>query len=135
MPVTVHLGAHKTATTHLQESLRLAASVLRDSGVYYVGPGELRGELLPVTPGINDSGRLPQRQRARRRLVTAGEVYPEILISDENIIGGTKRHRLFGKAGRIYPDAGLRLARLMSILRNQPVTAALSVRDPVAFNL
>lgn len=135
MVLTLHLGAHKTATTHLQESLRLAICPLRDVGVHYLGPRDLRENLLPLIRSLNDSGRVAQRQRTRRRMRTAFDVYPEILLSDENIIGGTKRHRLFGPNGQIYPDAGPRLRLLTRLLGNRPVVAALSVRDPARFHM
>lgn len=136
MPLTLHLGAHKTATSHLQKALRLANAQLRDAGMFYAGPDNLRETALPLTRALYGTGNVPAlRRRARRRMDGIFEIFPEVLLSDENFIGGTRRGKLFGRAGRVYPEAEQRLAELMAMLRFRPATAVLSVRDPVDFNV
>ena len=133
MVLTLHLGAHKTATTHLQASLRAANGVLRERGVHFAGPTVLRTQRCPLTLALSESGTERQAERARRHLADVAEIYPELLISDENIIGGTRRGYLFGRRGQIYPQAAPRLRKLLTLLPNRPVDAVLSIRDPASF--
>lgn len=136
MPLTLHLGAHKTATSHLQMALRMATANLRDAGMFYAGPERLRETTLPLTRTLYGTGNVPAlRRRARRRMDNVFDLFPEVLLSDENFLGGTRRDKLFGRSGRVYPDAEKRLAELMSMLRHRPATAVLSVRDPADFNV
>lgn len=135
MPLTLHLGAHKTATTHLQESLRMALSSLHNAGVHYMGPKDLREGRVPLIQGLSGPARSPALYRCRRHFHLAAGFYPETILSDENILGGTRRHRLFSSDGRIYPEAEGRLGVLSWVLDHQPIIAALSVRDPAQYNI
>ena len=42
--VHLHLGAHKTATTHLQQIFLTNREALANHGVHYDGPAHLRGK-------------------------------------------------------------------------------------------
>ncbi len=125
--LTVHLGAHKTATTHLQHSLGRARADLRRHGVAYFGPDLLRGRLrLPqlaaAKPAQPDALRAAlARNRARR-----------CVLSDENILGTTRADRV-ARGAQLYPDAGARVARLLASLGVQRALLCLGVRAPLAF--
>lgn len=93
----------------------------------------LRRPSCPLTPAVASVAGPGQPRRAQRLFARVAETCPELLISDENLIGGTRRAVLFGRDGRIYPDAGRRLRKLLTILPNQPAVAVLSVRDPARF--
>lgn len=133
MILTLHLGAHKTATTHLQASLRAAIGALRQRGVCFAGPMHLRRQTCPLTLALSEAGTRRQAAQARQHFARVAETCSELLISDENIIGGTRRGNLFGRQGQIYPDARPRLRKLLRLLPNRPAVAALSVRDPASF--
>ncbi|MDN3713090.1 hypothetical protein QWZ10_17480 [Paracoccus cavernae] len=91
MALILHLGAHKTATTHLQKSLQLAVETLAEAGIYYAGPDLLRTDLCPLVDGVGAKG--PQghakAQRASAVLHQAQADFPHLLVSDENLLGGT----------------------------------------------
>ena len=135
MALILHLGAHKTATTHLQKSLQLAVETLAEAGIYYAGPDLLRTDLCPLVDGVGAKG--PQghakAQRASAVLHQAQADFPHLLVSDENLLGGTNRMGLFDRKGRIYPLAAPRLQRIIALTGAKDVTVALSVRDPAAF--
>ncbi len=133
MSLTIHLGAHKTATTHLQMALRAAQWDLRRAGVYYSGPHYLRELRCPLTLALSDSGFTRKCQRAKRHLDAVLDFYPEVLLSDENMLGGARRTQLLNAKGVIYPEAGRRLRKMFRLLSNRPATIALSVRDPAGF--
>ncbi|AGT10264.1 hypothetical protein [Paracoccus aminophilus] len=136
MAVTLHLGVHKTATTHLQKSLKLSQPALQDAGVFFAGPDDLRGTELPVIDAINQAGHrdLSLKQRARDRLAEIRARFPQLLLSDENMIGGTNRGGLF-RGGQIYPDAAARLRKVIDLLGGGPVRLALSIRDPASYHV
>lgn len=135
MALILHLGAHKTATTHLQKSLQLAVGTLAEAGIYYAGPDLLRGDDCPLVEAVAAKGRIAHThaERAGAVLQQARTDYRDLLISDENLLGGTNRMGLFDRRGRIYPLAAARLRRIIELAGEQDVTVALSVRDPAAF--
>ena len=136
MALTIHLGAHKTASTHLQQSLRMALDDLRRGGVAYADPVVLRGLGLPLLDVLACGGEAGRdARRVARLLAGLRETMPELLLSDENILGGTHRNRMFGRNGMVYPFAAARLARTLELAGGGPATVCLSVRDPARFNV
>lgn len=135
MSLTVHLGSHKTATTHLQASWRAAMPFLQAKGIYYAGPADLRQQRCPLTLALSEPMTSRRVGRARAHFDLVREFWPKILISDENILGGTRRDYLFGPKGQLYPDATERLGKLFDILGGQGATAVLALRDPAQFQL
>lgn len=135
MTLTIHLGAHKTATTHLQASWRGAMAELNRQGLYYAGPIDLRQSRCPLTHALGDPRGSVREQRVRAYFDMVRDVYPRILLSDENMLGGTRRDFFFGKAGQVYPDGVPRLRQMFSMLGDRPATVALAVRDPASFQL
>lgn len=107
MVIALHLGAHKTATTYMQDGLELSRGVLRQSGIGYVPLTELR-------PSITERlgfGR-PGLQTAVNRLLDEYRGCNRLIISDENIIGGLKPSPKLG----FYPKHRKRLAKLLGKL-------------------
>ncbi|RCW88090.1 hypothetical protein [Paracoccus lutimaris] len=136
MALTIHLGAHKTASTHLQNSLRMAQGQLRAAGVFYAAPVVLRSPYLPLIPVLLRP-ECPDWYRPHlvRVLSEARDICPEVLLSDENLLGGINRYNLFGGSGLLYPDAPRRVAETIALAGGGPATLCLAVRDPIRFNL
>lgn len=133
MALTIHLGAHKTATTHLQQTLQALAPAMLAAGIHYSGPQQWRGGLARLGPVLGAGvaqGR--QRRRLRWRLDRIAETWPEVVISEENILGSLRREGLMGPGHLVYPDAAPRLRRLLGMLRHRPATLCLAVREPSA---
>ena len=91
----LHIGAHKTATTHLQKTLAAHAATLRDAGIDYVPYCRVR-----LARGVATApGRLGWRRRLRRLPGASFERRflralcreltgrPTVLVSDENFLG------------------------------------------------
>ncbi|MEO0362077.1 MAG: hypothetical protein AAF322_13260, partial [Pseudomonadota bacterium] len=97
MPLHLHLGAHKTGSTHLQATLRRDRAALEADGLRLVPPEQARA----------GRGGLAGRLVAGRRLarLTAGEGLT--LASDENTLGLCAE---IVAAGALYPDARARIA-------------------------
>lgn len=135
MTLSVHVGAHKTASTHLQQSLRSVLPQMLRAGVIYSDGTHLRGGgkvQLDASLGHGDRARR-HRAALRRRLDRLDEIWPETLISEENILGTVKPESLLGDGNLIYPHAGSRMALLAEAARQRPMTVFMSVREPVSF--
>jgi hypothetical protein len=127
LTLAIHVGAHKTATSHLQHGFSKARGILRQKGVAYFGPELLRGKLpLPRLAGKPIAAPTALLDAFHRNRMC------KLVLSEENILG-TTRADLVAKGARFYPAAAPRLTRLMQALECQNATIYLSVRAPLAF--
>ncbi len=120
----VHVGAHKTATSHLQKSLHRGADALAAAGVDFVRPADLRGAAasLPawrrLLPGA--------AARALAEAVEAQRTGAAVLaISEEALLGEIRD--VF--ADPPYPGLADRLGVLPRLAGGAPVHLFLSVRS------
>ncbi|WP_420861290.1 hypothetical protein [Algirhabdus cladophorae] len=128
--ISLHIGAHKTATTHLQHNLRRQRSVLRDNGIAFYGPRDLRSAKLDVR-GRLGIGRASDEDPAKVFAALKGDA-ARLVLSDENWIA--KAH-----PPSLPPDAPL-YARATQYLDHFAQTAPqvqfdlfLAVRDYAPF--
>lgn len=128
----IHLGAHKTATTHIQEVLTLKRKSLVAAGTDYI-PSRVvrRAGLAQALAARSVAARLPvMRERMVERIMDdhlrplrAG---PErIILSEENLIGGLESAYL----QPIYPLIGSTVPRLASLGKRAKVVFFLSIRS------
>ncbi len=131
--VALHIGAHKTATTHLQRSLLDADTALRAEGVQFHGPRSFRwGE-----PSLLERFRIagepngPVRAIDPRALAKLANGAERLILSEENFPG-----TLMNENGRLrrplYPDGPRRIAELAVRMPEVPVDLYLSIRQPTA---
>ncbi len=113
MDLILHLGAHRTGSTALEQALSANAERLARKGVAILKPGRLRR--LP------DFGRVPALaaeagDQARARLVAAQSAFRAaaeatgagcLLLSEENMIGSIEPNL---REASLYPQAAARLA-------------------------
>ena len=132
MPTTrrwrLHLGAHKTATTHIQQLC--AALDLERHGAGYMGNDEatplripdMRMRALPRrwSPWL-------RRREMLGRLRAMGRLRDHMIVSNEDWIG----HGEAGLEPTLYPEAGTRIRSLVrGLARDGEVEVFLSVRSP-----
>ncbi|RDD93162.1 hypothetical protein DTW92_19670, partial [Paracoccus pantotrophus] len=115
MALSIHLGAHKTASTHLQFSLRQVRDRLLGAGLAYVDPAMLRGQPLSLSAVLAQGIGGRDQDSARRMLLDMRQGCRDLLISEENILGMTHRSRLFSRRGEIYPRAAQRLRHVIAL--------------------
>ena len=114
----IHLGAHKTATTHLQETLAAVRDDLAGQGIDFIPSPLVRERNLARTLWQRRPiARLPivgkARMRARSRAALAPlRIGPEVVaFSEENIVG-VPEHMLMVP---LYPRAAANVGRLASL--------------------
>ncbi len=131
--VIVLVGAHKTASTHLQRSLQDAEALLRQRGIGLLVPKFVRREILPLTYRLRD-GEVPAALRAQAEAAIRGAVgTPErLVVMDENIIGGSGAAMLM-KGERLYPWAAGRLARLLALMPEGRRQVGMAIRGQAGF--
>ncbi|MSU91062.1 hypothetical protein GE300_15845 [Rhodobacteraceae bacterium 2CG4] len=132
MEIRLHLGAHRTGTTRLQQELRRRADHLETRGIAVAWPLQLRPETdwgfaalacLPVL-GRHVSCETVRRLAATRAAALA-RGRRRLVISEENYAGGIDR---MVRRGVLYPDIAARAALLAPPFRDDPLTVLFSVR-------
>lgn len=129
----IHIGAHKTATTHLQEVLDAHRLALSRAGIHYPDNGRLKR--LGSAPALRDAWWKNLRQvrmlRIRRimRTIESEATHPVVLVSNERLMGSIEG--LWGE--NYYPDAPERLKELVSAIDSTKATVFLSLRSHASF--
>ncbi|NNU81325.1 hypothetical protein HMH01_12840 [Halovulum dunhuangense] len=139
MEVRLHIGAHRTGTTRLQQALRRRASWLRDKrglGVYW--PEQVRPErnlgfnLKASLPA--PLGRLVRSAAVDRVAALRAEAEAQgkrrMVVSEENWAGLIDQ---MIATGAIYPAIRRRIGALAPVFRGDRVTLLFSVREYSSF--
>lgn len=129
LEITLHIGAHRTATTRFQHYMRRHARPLTRRGIGFWGPLRTRAGLLTdilANPGQDHD----QAQAARRRLLSALERAEKagtkhLVLSDENIPGLPVDNI---RNASLYPQVGPRVARLSEATEHRIDRVVLTVR-------
>jgi hypothetical protein len=128
----IHLGAHKTATTHLQETLAAVRGDLAARGVDFIPCMQLRRRRLARTLWQRRPlARLPIVGTAHMRdaieaVLAPLRIGPEVVaLSEENIVGVPDQ--IFTVP--FYPQAAQSVARLASLASRAEVVFFLSIRS------
>lgn len=124
MDVILHLGAHRTGSTTFQDYM----TRVQTGAVAYWGPKMTRGGLFdgvhgsPVgmRPAIRAKGRIAV-QLARAEGLGA----KALVISDENMIGPLRGNL---RCAALYPEIGLRMARLAGAFGGRITRVVLQMR-------
>lgn len=121
----LHLGAHKTASTHLQSLFSETASDPYYNKVHYIGPQVLR----EVTRG-SKSKRFNNLEPMVMKLIPLSDK-EILLISDENMLGTLGQ---FVRTGKFYGEAHKNLFRYSFFSNNfDNITIWLTIRDVESF--
>ncbi|WP_432816992.1 hypothetical protein [Sulfitobacter sp. JB4-11] len=131
MDVTLHIGAHRTATTTFQHVMRQHLAALQERGIGVWGPERTRKS---VFPGLFQNSTAPRkrnpalRAQGRARMLAARAAHQgleQLLVSDENMLGSCV-HNIRHRA--LYPAAGERMARVAAAFGGRVTRIVLSVR-------
>lgn len=121
--IILHLGVHKTATTHIQQRLYNSIDILNKYNIGYIGLNEIR-KIITSKLGSNN---LPKKE-ILHSLKAHGE-YQTLIISDENILGGTDKplNNMF------YPDVIERLKQVLSLFEGKELVVYITLRNYVDY--
>lgn len=130
--IRLYLGAHKTATTHLQGVLMANRQKLAELGGHLSAPQDVRKEWLPLyfqaVRALGETGKIPPRLRS-----PLGALMPEAgdwILTEENII--SVPIELLNPPGS-YPNAARRLATLKALFFDSKITLHFSLRSYDSF--
>ena len=128
--IIIHAGAHKTASTHLQNRVLENENLVVKSGCSYLGPEKIRDQLGTLWRALGRSD-TPDEQKRKLAALAAGQ--PRLVISEENIIGGFKDLMNGPNRAILYPKAVERLARLAQLVAPNLLHIAMAVREPSSY--
>lgn len=124
----LHVGAHKTATTHVQDTLALNRVSIAAEGIGYVSRDEMRATGIRPKQRRGLLGMAMGRATSTDAFLRAS--YPSAgsgaVVMSEELLLGTAPDLLEQPA---YPDAEQRLALFQQLSRERPVTVYLSIRS------
>jgi len=132
--VSLHLGPHKTATTHFQAMMRDNRDLLVDGGVRFYGPDYLRyrDRTLEKMFGVFERARTLNKRNPEEQLKFLAKGARRILFSEENFMGPL--HDGKGNVSLpLYPEASSRLEALRERIPDVPLRLFLSMRRPDQF--
>ncbi|WP_193089787.1 hypothetical protein [Advenella sp. FME57] len=120
--IILHLGVHKTATTHIQSRLLNSQEKLSKERIQYIKLEDLRKSL---THKLSTN--------AQEEVLLEGllpyMLCDKLVISDENIIGGTNKP----DSNKIYSKAIPRLGKLVAALNGYKIITHITLRDYVDY--
>ena len=128
--IIIHAGAHKTASTHLQNRVLENENLVVKCGCSYLGPEKIRDQFGTLWRALGRSD-TPDEQKRKLAALAAGQ--PRLVISEENIIGGFKDLMNGPNRAILYPKAVERLARLAQLVAPNPLHIAMAVREPSSY--
>jgi hypothetical protein len=120
--VIFHLGAHKTATTYIQNRLQANDELLQAHNVYYPGIGEMRRQF---TYRMHDK----VRNEFTTKMLGLRETH-DILLSDENMAGGIDDVM---RLDRQYKETAPKLAKYCEIMETDEPTVFFALREYSSF--
>ena len=129
--IALHIGVHKTATTHLQKSLMAVRPALLKAGVQYYGPAHFRNGRVSLVDRFG-LGATPATRDATIEIADLARNRDKVVFSEENFIGGMYA----GKAKvemPLYPKAAERVARLAGMIAPDGLDVFVSVRNPATY--
>lgn len=130
--LTLLVGAHKTASSHLQNTLLSVRERLAVEGIGLIGPREVRKYLsIALQPEGRSATETTALARAALSHLCPGARH--IVVMEENLLGLTQRAQLMGPKGLLYPYALGRLRDALAAFGGAELRLGLAIRNPATF--
>jgi len=124
--VLLHLGVHKTASTHLQKSLRTNEAFCTRVSVKFLPTIEYRKFLSPLEIQLKNGGDLGLLSSSyQEKIKSEANEHQRLILSDENIMVLALP---LGEKG-LYPNSINRIRRTRKLIGPEPIKVYLSVRN------
>ncbi len=132
--LTFLIGAHKTASTHLQRSLVAQKAPLAAEGVGVIDPMPIGGTLLPLSDLLRGRAEpellaLAAEGFLRKHAGDAGTV----VLMNENILSASLAPDMAFKDDQLYTFAPARVKRLIALFPEHDIQIGMAVRNPAGF--
>ena len=127
MHIRLHIGAHKTATTHLQDFLEPHQEYLAGAGITYISRRKFRSSRIRrqvEAAYLDTTSNIFPKKNLKTLFAENGYDSNRILISDEDIIGSS-----FNLIRAMYPNHRLRLFPWRALLDEGKIEFYLSIRN------
>ncbi|MFK7851602.1 MAG: hypothetical protein AB8D78_11555 [Akkermansiaceae bacterium] len=133
--ICLHLGVHKTASTHLQQTLNNQENraVLNDASIQFYGPETLRPrKVVSLVYSLSSTGENFVKTDNYKKLVEkvgallAQNNAEKIVLSDENLVGSCAEVLT---AGVIYPNFEQRLKILAKLFEHNDIEISVCIRE------
>jgi hypothetical protein len=138
LEIRLHVGAHKTATTHTQQMLLNNRQRLAEAGVCYIELQRLRQIFTrPITRIFRDVSRatasssVPTLRAAINGELTAqtGQ-FQTLVLSDECLMGNMPS---LARTGKLYGNRRNRLELVKKVFEGCPITVVFTTRNYIDF--
>lgn len=132
--IAFHVGAHKTATSHLQRCLMKAADRLAAENIRYYGPDYFRqpGYAIRGLFGFRDGQPIKEgRPSGAAQIAHMAEGAQRLVLSEENYLGSLNDSQ-GGLLARRYPVAGARVGQFAQAA-GLGVDVFIGLRQPTAY--
>lgn len=128
MDVILHIGAHRTGTTTLQDYLRRHADELNSNGVGYRGPRRKRndGVARALPPEVVETAAMSDDTGGDPIAPCAAQKTHTLIVSNAGMIGSVPnnlRHQT------LYPNAGHRVARFAAVFGDRVSKVVITPRS------
>ncbi|WP_440903473.1 hypothetical protein ACMZOO_11460 [Catenovulum sp. SX2] len=126
----IHIGAHKTATTHIQDTLKVMKPSLEQRNIHYISREEVRPRISRINPWGIEALKDKFRPRfLKKKLVDRSLLFdvPDnktIVFSEENILGSA----VDGLSEHLYPNLEKKLQFIKLLSEDYKITLFLSIR-------
>jgi hypothetical protein len=122
MEIVLHIGAHRTGTTAMQQMLAANREVLEAAGITAL----VHGDLARAVPGFSRIGKREGWDEIRAAFDAATEGARQVLVSEENLIGDIGWNI---RSGSFYWRARAKLEACRDFLGTAPKRIGLGVRS------
>lgn len=128
--ISLHVGAHKTATTHLQNILQKNQKRLSKQSIRYLGPPEIREDNKEIFSTLGRDLDAGAQNRHLEQVIGGNH---RLAISEENIVGRATLTCGKLEPGPFYGQSLENLALVRSLLGDYPIHICLGVREPTSY--
>ncbi|MDO6730348.1 hypothetical protein Q4577_09975 [Marinovum sp. 2_MG-2023] len=132
--LTFLIGAHKTASTHLQRSLVANRAALAPEGVGVIGPMPIGADILPLSNLLRGRADPALLALAADGFLTkqAGDA-ADIVLMNENIVSPTLAPDMGLDDNQFYKFAPGRLKRVLQLFPDHDIRVGMAIRSPDSF--
>lgn len=134
MDVILHVGAHRTGTTTLQQTLRRNEARLSANNISFWGPRKTRPHLFEglikaadrVSQEVAQQGRISAERIGTQLAQERAAGTRSLIVSEENMLGAVPACI---QSGKLYPDAARRMARFRPAFAESCTRIGVSIRS------